>query len=302
MGYISSTAYADACFAATPSNLIELTPRAARPSGTYFLGARNLMFDAHPFDSRNSKMRIILDSGSDITLISADQYKLLPDRPPKKEGRTIEIKQVSGELQIHQYVQLTLIIPTAEGPVQLSGLEAYIVPGMNRPFILGNDFADQYSLYPTRTEQGTFLVLGSSGRTIPLHNSTYSTETMAVTVLHTRAEDIKPSREIKVAYDVTIPPHTGKLVPVRVHWPPGMEELYVESIDTFDPSGENSYVMEAIISKGTEKIVVINRGSLPLDIPAGQTIGYTRNPRTYLQKKFKDPKMEAQALAIQSIM
>lgn len=50
-------------------------------------------------------------------------------------------------------------------------VKAYVVKGMNTPFLLGNDFADQYALSIVRKEDKTWLVLGSSRRRVPVVNS-----------------------------------------------------------------------------------------------------------------------------------
>ncbi len=53
-------------------------------------------------------------------------------------------------------------------------LEAYVVKDMNTPLILGNDFADQYSLSILCENGNTSLKLGDSGHYIPLDNSVES--------------------------------------------------------------------------------------------------------------------------------
>ena len=50
-------------------------------------------------------------------------------------------------------------------------IEAYVVKGMSIPFILGNDFASQYRLSLNREEQGTFVILGNSGRKVQAQES-----------------------------------------------------------------------------------------------------------------------------------
>ena len=50
-------------------------------------------------------------------------------------------------------------------------LEAYVVKGMNTPFILGNDFGDQYQLSLLRREDKSFLVFGDTGRQVEVYNS-----------------------------------------------------------------------------------------------------------------------------------
>ena len=45
---------------------------------------------------------------------------------------------------------------------------------MTTPLILGNDFADQYSLSVKRMEERTFLEFGDSGRSLDIANSVVS--------------------------------------------------------------------------------------------------------------------------------
>jgi len=41
-------------------------------------------------------------------------------------------------------------------------VEAYVIKGMSTPFILGNDFADQYSILVIRQEGSYFIEFGDS--------------------------------------------------------------------------------------------------------------------------------------------
>ena len=59
------------------------------------------------------------------------------------------------------YVTLPLEFDTPEGSVILE-VEAYVVKGMNTPFILGNDFGHQYQLSLIRKEDKSFLAFGDT--------------------------------------------------------------------------------------------------------------------------------------------
>jgi hypothetical protein len=83
----------------------------------------------------------------------------------------VNLIQVTGNTSISGYVSLALYFHTEDGPVKLS-IEAYVVNGMTTSFILGNDFADQYSLYILRVEGKAYLQFGDSGRQITVESST----------------------------------------------------------------------------------------------------------------------------------
>jgi hypothetical protein len=50
-------------------------------------------------------------------------------------------------------------------------VEAYIVPKMNAPFILGTDFASQFQLSLIRDNLGTHIQFGNTGRSIKVEKS-----------------------------------------------------------------------------------------------------------------------------------
>ena len=83
------------------------------------------------------------------------------------------VVQVTGKASISGYVKLELYFCTKEGPVKIK-VEAYIAKGMTTPLILGNDFADQYSLSVKRMEGRTFLEFGDSGRSLNIASSVAS--------------------------------------------------------------------------------------------------------------------------------
>ncbi len=90
-------------------------------------------------------MPVIVDSGSDITLISQMALQTLTSRPKICMGQKINLIQVTGNSTISGYVNINLFFEMKEGPIKMN-VDAYIVNGMTTPFILGNDFADQYSI------------------------------------------------------------------------------------------------------------------------------------------------------------
>ena len=114
---------------------------------------------------------IMIDSGSDITLISSKALDSLTTPVKVKAGQRINLVQVTGNAKISGYTPINLFVPTSQGKVKMP-VEAYVVKGMTTPFILGNDFADQYSLSILWDESKCELQFGNSGIHIQLENST----------------------------------------------------------------------------------------------------------------------------------
>ena len=93
----------------------------------------------------NNQQDLIADSGSDITLISQGALNQMENSPKIRTGQKVNLVQVAGSSKIPGYVNLPIIFETDSGPVQID-VEAYMVKGMTTPVILGNDFADQFSI------------------------------------------------------------------------------------------------------------------------------------------------------------
>lgn len=154
-------------------NLIELKKHMARPPGCAFLGAKATEGQAFINSETENHVPVIFDSGSDITLISWKTIQKMRKVPRIRSGQKIQLIQVTGSAEINGYCILDLIFDTSEGPVKMN-IEAYVVKGMGASFILGNDFADQYSISTIRELGRTYIQFADSGRRIEVQNSVSS--------------------------------------------------------------------------------------------------------------------------------
>ena len=77
-------------------------------------------------DPKVSPIPIIVDSGSDITLISQKTLEEMQKPPKIKTGQCINLVQVMGNTVITGYVVLDVYFETDEGPVLIK-VEAYVV-------------------------------------------------------------------------------------------------------------------------------------------------------------------------------
>lgn len=155
----------------TDGSTVTLKRRQARPPGCTFLGAKAIATPVNLTQEGINPTELVIDSGSDITLISETCLKNLKNSPKIKTGQKINLIQLTGSASITGYVNLPIIFSTPSGPVRMD-VEAYVVKGMTTPLILGNDFADQYDLSLLRHEGKTRLLLGSSQRFVNVENST----------------------------------------------------------------------------------------------------------------------------------
>jgi hypothetical protein len=122
-----------------------------RPPGSSFLGALPTETTATVGGLDINPIIVIVDTGLDITLILHETLERLTHIPKLKMGHHINLIQVTGNASLSGFVSLDLFFHTDQGPVKVN-VEAYVVNGMSTPFILGNDFADQYSISILRDE------------------------------------------------------------------------------------------------------------------------------------------------------
>jgi len=151
------------------SEVIQLKALMGRLPGTTFLGVQPSKAMVRLNLTDGPAATIIINSGSNISLVSSKLLEKLNPLPNPKEGQHIKINQVTGRSSTTQYIPLEIFFKTDTKPVSLR-IEAYIVKDMNAPLILGNDFADQYSLSILHEKGYTSLKLGDSGCHVLLDN------------------------------------------------------------------------------------------------------------------------------------
>jgi len=78
------------------------------------------------------------------------------------QGQRVNLVQVTVNTSISRYIDIDLYFHAPEGPVKIN-VEAYMLKGMSTPFILGNDFSDQYLISVNRQEGSCFIEFGDSG-------------------------------------------------------------------------------------------------------------------------------------------
>ena len=87
-----------------------------------------------------------------------------------RQGQRVNLVQVTGNASIPGYVDIDLYFHTPDGPVKIN-VKAYVVKGMSTPLILGNDFADQYSILVIHQEGSCTIEFGDSDQRMPVNNS-----------------------------------------------------------------------------------------------------------------------------------
>ncbi|EIN06288.1 hypothetical protein PUNSTDRAFT_72988, partial [Punctularia strigosozonata HHB-11173 SS5] len=112
--------------------------------------------------SPSCEIDLRLDSCADITLLSQEAYEAMHERPAIKKGLHLRLWQLTDRsTEISGYVKLPLEIQTEEGTILCMEAEAYVVPGMTVPILLGEDFQEAYEVNVTRkVNEGTRVYFG----------------------------------------------------------------------------------------------------------------------------------------------
>lgn len=286
--------------------VLELRKYLARPPGCSFLGSKATKARGFLGDREVEMQDIIIDSGSDITLISAKCLEEMVHPPKIKAGQRINLVQVTGRAKISGYVPIDLIFKTEDRSIKMN-VEAYVVKGMTTPFILGNDFADQYSLSVLRQDGKTAIQFADTGISLEVENSTSSLtddhgqafkvfigarDRTGRTRLHKRNQRQKRRQRsrsqdnlVRAKQMIIIPPESSKLVPVYAPFEDNVQTLFVErSFQTHKNMEDVFATTDALISSERPALHVANFSKHPMIIPAGQLLGKAFNPNKWLDR------------------
>jgi hypothetical protein len=114
--------------------------------------------------TENCITNLRIDSCANITLISAEFLEELRNKPKILQGEKMKLWQLTKKrTSLLGYVWKPIFIWTSEGRMVETEAEAYIVPEMTMPILLGEDFQQTYELGVSRSVQdGTFLHFGQT--------------------------------------------------------------------------------------------------------------------------------------------
>lgn len=282
----------------------------SRPPGCSFPGATATGVRGLIGLGATDYSRIIIDSGADITLISEEAYRRIPLPPKPMKGQKVTLRQVTGKSLLQGFIKLPIIFDTPDGMVEIS-VDAYIVKGMSVSLIIGNDFADQYSLSLIQQGEQTFLELGSSGRRCPVENSVgYVLEELDGHSFHVLlAQSDKPRKKthcgrrshsedyVWAAEDFQLKPEQVSSVPVHAYLPPGFQRVYVEGLVNSQKGKQDFFATpDSLLDKDHLSLHVANFSSETILIKKGDVLGLA-DPRMWLNRRHANAEQDRDLLA-----
>ncbi|KAI0323441.1 hypothetical protein GY45DRAFT_639113 [Cubamyces sp. BRFM 1775] len=258
----------------------------ARPPGCSFLGARATTLNARLQSQEEEPIQVILDSGSDITLISQKVLNAMSHSPRPRSGQKVKLIQVTGTATISGYVPLDLYFETLDGPVKMF-VEAYVVKEGETKVVFGASgreihvpsFSD--STGPRDEDGHAFRVAIRTAPSVPDMSEARRERRRHAKQRHLR----RPRNErVQALETVVIPPGASHLLRVGVTFPKGVDCMYVERLLLARRDSEQFY-------------------DQPIRIHRGDVVGFSRNPNTWLDRpSLYSSEQQAQILAHASLL
>ena len=280
----------------------------SRPEGMSAIGVSVLSTKGFVGGLNNVETDLRLDSCADITLISYEFYEQLVSKPKIKQGMRMRLWQLTDkDSQLKGFVRIPIYMTTVNGDVLETEAEAYVVPGMTVPILLGEDYQQAYELSVTRNvEEGTHISFGRHEhqiRAIPvertkdftrMRQSAYMVGQYVRRQFHRRNKAKRHRRKVKfgiqekvvrASEDVRLKPHESK--PIRVEGHLGEDREWLVQKNLLANANDTFFaVPNVLISAANPWVPVANPTDHPRYIRKGEIIGSLVDPAEF----FDSPK------------
>jgi hypothetical protein len=203
------------------------------------------------------------------------------------------------------YIRLPIFMTSSTGVIIETEAEAYIVPGMSVPILLGEDYQSAYELSIFRNvESGSRIRFGGTSFNIPavgvsrsndsskVRKSALGTESFLRAKTHQRDKARRhrnklhqqaATRLIRAVHDSRIPTHTVKRVDVEGNFADKWEWL-VEKILLSGLKDKYFAIPNTLISSSNSFVPIANTTDVPRYIRRGETIGEIVDPTQYFNR------------------
>lgn len=277
----------------------------------------------------NPEVDLRLDSGADITLISEEYLGRLPSRPKILKGQKLKLWQLTdGDCEMKGYVRVPILVDVDQDKTVEMEAEAYVVPGMTVPILLGEDFQQTYELSVQRSaEKGTTMFFGRSPFSVQAAAVERTDDFLRVKRSGNKASAALKDEDhgqrkrrkqrlrrkgkmdelvLRATEDTIIHPDKCKLVSVSMRGAEmGNDDYFFESGMIVDKD-ENSLVIPNILFNSAFAFIpVSNISTRPRLIKKGELLGHLRRANEVFDRPGSTEKLrefEARAYAYQTFI
>ena len=289
---------------------IKLNRRRFTPAGSSAVGVSVVAVQGWVGSMRNSQTDLRLDSCADVTLISQEYLESLKDRPICQKGLKMDLWQLTDkDAKIQGYVRIPIFMESSEGVILETEAEAYVVPNMTIPILLGEDYHLNYKLTVAHRIDFKSVVnfsgvpysvsargVSRTGDFDRMHQSASAVASFVKSKLHKRnkakkARDRKKfrieKRTIHASEDCRLRPDECRRIKVDGHFEEDRTWL-VEKNLIASANDSALIVPNVLISSSNPWIPISNPTPHPKMIRKGDVVGYLVDPQEF----FNTPESE----------
>lgn len=303
----------------TTDEVVWATPKRFAPSGQSAIGVSVVSVRGRLGGLTEREIDLRLDSCADISLLSEEYYDSLKKPPPLQQGLRMRLWQLTDrDTQLRGFVRIPVFITAESGRTLGLTLEAYVVPNMTVPVLLGEDFQLTYEATVARSvEFGTKVRFGDLDDTISacgvrrsgdfqrMRRSAVAVASFIKAKTHRRERNRRARRKratladrfaVRASKDTRIPPQTCVQVPVEGNFN-GSDEWYLEKNLLGATVDAALAIPNLLVSKSCKAIPVANTSLKPLLVRKGDVLGNLRDPNDFLDKPDSASRLAAMANA-----
>lgn len=306
-----------------PDRKVRLRKRHFTPPGTSAVGVSIVAVQGHVGSTRNALIDLRLDSCVDVTLISQEYFESLKDCPVCQKGIKMNLWQLTDkDIEIQGYVRIPIFMTSIDRVIIETEAEAYVVPNMTVPILLGEDYHLNYELIvahridfcSTVNFTGTPYTVSARGVSHSkdferMRQSACAVGSFIKVKFHKRnkAEKARQRKKfgvekhtIRATQDYWLRPQECRRIRVEGHfeedrtWLVGKNLLASANDSTF-------LVPNVLISSSDPWVPISNPSTHPRTIRKGDMIGYLVDPQEYFDTPSTQEDLEQLSKSAQAV-
>ncbi|KII89481.1 hypothetical protein PLICRDRAFT_68713, partial [Plicaturopsis crispa FD-325 SS-3] len=217
-----------------------------------------------------------LDSGADISLISSDFYESMSSPPRLRQGERMQLWQLTDKsTTMRGFVHMPVYMDAEDGSVVETTVEAYVVPGMSVPILLGEDYQINYELTVSRNvEEGSRIRFRHGPCTVRAEGRNQAKRAKR------NAAAGREDAHVRAAEDFRIPANSVKRIRIDGYFA-GSEEWVMEKSLLANSDETFFAIPNVLFAAAKPEIPICNPTDRPRYVRKGELIGSITTPLAY---------------------
>ncbi|EIN09307.1 hypothetical protein PUNSTDRAFT_25394, partial [Punctularia strigosozonata HHB-11173 SS5] len=233
------------------------------------------------------EINLRFDSGADISLISEEYLESMKNPPKIKQGMRMQLWQLtSGDTKMKGYVTIPVFVRATDGCTLELEVEAYVVPGMSVPILLGEDFAYDHELGATRDALcRAHIFFRRSTARVRAEPARRSDDLKHVRRSVAKNREGRARRVVRAKEDTLIAPGTVRNVEVEADLGEDPDKEWLVSKGFLvDSASEKWPLPNTLIRTSDPRVPMANTSTRPRYIRKGDVLGELQDPESYFDR------------------